>query len=212
MQLRRNLLMQQESYIKNGLVLWMDGIDKGNISGSWVDKVSGYEFVGNNSPIFGENYVQTGGANNSCLINTTFIAPADGAGTIEIVAEDYSMSSNQIIYMPNYSGGIAFGIYKNTGIIWSTGNAKIVMCPYGFKTISINIDRTLSDLNDASFSETTNNWSGYDTNNYIGIRSTGTPFTGKIHAIRIYSRKLSKAEMLHNQKIDNKRFNLGITI
>ena len=34
----------------------------------------------------------------------------------------------------------------------------------------------------------------------------------KIYSIRIYSKKLTEAEMLNNQKVDNARFNLGLNI
>ena len=37
-------------------------------------------------------------------------------------------------------------------------------------------------------------------------------FKGTVHAIRVYDTILTMAEMLANQKVDNQRFNLGLTI
>ena len=37
-------------------------------------------------------------------------------------------------------------------------------------------------------------------------------FNGIIHSIRIYNRSLTLEERLYNQKVDNIRFNLGLTL
>ena len=37
-------------------------------------------------------------------------------------------------------------------------------------------------------------------------------FYGTVYSVRVYSRQLTEAEMLHNQAVDNERFNLGLTI
>ena len=36
--------------------------------------------------------------------------------------------------------------------------------------------------------------------------------TGKIFSIRVYNKLLTKAEMIHNQHVDNVRFSLGLTL
>ena len=38
------------------------------------------------------------------------------------------------------------------------------------------------------------------------------PFNGHIYSIRFYNRKLTQAEQLHNQQVDNLRFNLELTL
>lgn len=49
-ELRRRMMMQQggeplPEYIQDGLVFWLDGIDKGNITGKWIDLIGGIEFT-----------------------------------------------------------------------------------------------------------------------------------------------------------------------
>jgi hypothetical protein len=55
-------------------------------------------------------------------------------------------------------------------------------------------------------------FSGADDYIYLGKRSAGNYFKGIIHSIRIHNRILSEEEILYNQRIDNKRFNLGLDI
>ena len=66
-----------------------------------------------------------------------------------------------------------------------------------------------------------NNTDYWDPNNgtmryRIGSSHAGTsaknPFNGHIYSIRFYNRKLTQAEQLHNQYVDNLRFNLGLNI
>ena len=206
---RLMMLTQEETYIKDGLVLWMDGIKKGNTAGAWVDQANGHIFTVVNDVIFGNSYVQTSAT--AYLTNTTFASPMVSVGTIEIVISDYVGSENPIVFMPNNSG-IAFGIYDNK-IIWSSGGtgAAYIFAPINSKIYSIHANRAFVD---GIYTECGggNSWVRNDSNNYIGRRSSGNQFSGKIHAIRLYNRQLTDDEILHNQRIDNKRFNLGLTI
>ena len=209
------MMQPQQTYVKNGLVLWLDGIDKGNVSGSWVDKVSGYEFAGVNNPTFGTDYVELDRKTNY-LVNSDFSPPTSSNGTIEVVATGYTYVSGryQLLFMPKIidGGGIALGLY-GLNVIWSTSVKPILENGVGFEVLSVNEDRALSDGTSLSFSTNTNNWGSANTNNYIGCRAgTGVFYGGKIHSIRIYNRKLTADEILNNQRVDNKRFNLRLNI
>lgn len=50
----------EEDYIKDGLVFWLDGIDKGGEEGKWVDLVGGVEFTPDAAVAaeWGANYVR----------------------------------------------------------------------------------------------------------------------------------------------------------
>lgn len=212
MQIRRELMgMQTEDYIRNGLVLWLDARDKGNITGSWVDKIGGHIFQGVNNPTFGTDYVATSQSDDSYLTNETFPAYSSDGSTIEVAISDRT-DSTQLVFMPkSYGGGIAFGLYNNTGIIWCADHRNSIVMATNVKTASIRYNLAIVNGQNATLSGG-NVWSGSNLINYIGRRSSGNIYTGKIHAIRIYNRRLSENEMLHNQKLDNKRFNLGLII
>lgn len=205
------MAMQMEDYIRNGLVLWLDAIDKGNIAGAWIDKVGGHSFVGQNNPTFGDNYIMTSQSDGSYLTNDSFPIYGSNESTIEVAISDHT-DSTQLIFMPKSTvGGIAFGLYNNTGIIWSSEYRNSIVMATGVKTASIRYNLAIVNGLSATLSGG-NVWSGGNNINYVGRRSSGNAYTGKIHAIRLYNRRLSENEMLHNQKLDNKRFNLGLSI
>lgn len=217
-EVRRKLLMTDSgSYIKDGLVLWMDGIDKGNVSGAWVDKVAGHIFTNENGFTDGSNYVGLNGLQTQYFKNTTFPAQVRSTSTIEAVMKDYSNPG--ILFMPK-SSGIAFGVRASgVTILWTagnTGNENPVDFTGSPIVFSINHNVAIFDGAEQTFWPTSNGWAGPDSNNYIGTRYTSgafsTTFTGKVYSLRIYNRLLTKEEILHNQRIDNRRFNLGLTI
>ncbi len=85
----------------------------------------------------------------------------------------------------------------------------------GAKVFSIcNNVRAIVDGVNATFGSN-EAWGSMDaTYSYIGRRNASSNYqaTAKIHAIRIYNRHLSEAEILHNQRIDNVRYKLGLLI
>ena len=115
MQLRRNLMMQmvkpQETYITNGLVLWLDGINRGGISGKWKNLVGdhivtmtglytelsdGIEFPATSTPYgYGEFDSSTGIEINYVVIEATqhFDAPDDSELTLAVPIPRYNRSS-----------------------------------------------------------------------------------------------------------------------
>lgn len=106
------------------------------------------------------------------------------------------------------------GIYvKGTTNVWQDQKADVV----AEHTISVNEERgydnelSLSSLN-------ANHWDSMNGGRTIGARyhpSLGKAagfLLGKIFAIRIYNRILTETEMRQNQRVDNERFNLGLTL
>lgn len=215
MEIRRRLLMQDANrcpYITDGIVLWMDGIKKGNVTGAWVDQIAGHVFQGVNNPEFGSDYIATDATGNSYLTNTSLPPYSSENATIEIALSDHD-NSTQLVFMPQTgSGGVAFGLYKSGTIIWSSDTRRPMVTASDVKTASVNIRNVV--VNGIAAAKAGGNvWVGGSSGtSFIGRRATGNPYTGKIHAIRIYNRILTQEEMLFNQRIDNKRFNLGLTI
>lgn len=209
---RRILAADSGGYVRSGLVLWMDGIDKGTTAGAWTDRAAGHVFTAVNGFEDGSNYVGLNAASSQYFVSASFptqVEPADG--TIEVVASDYGAS--MLVFMPHASGlCFGFGGTQNqiiTGAKPSMG--AICYYPNGAKLFSINYSSCLIDGNAVAVSSR-GYFAGTDDNTYIGRRGTGFYFSGKIFAIRLYNRKLSSAEMLHNQRIDNRRYHLGLSI
>lgn len=213
---RRDILAAENGgYVRSGLVLWMDGIDKGSTAGVWTDKAAGHVFESVNGFTNGENYVGLSAASSQYLRNASFTSPESHAGTIEVVISDYDAKS--LIFMPKDYTEMAFGIT-------STGNKIITSTYAGIKTINITFGaKIFSVCNDvlaivdgtAATFNSGDAWGSVDENyNYIGRRNSSNNYqaTAKIHAIRIYDRFLTRSEILRNQRIDNKRFHLGLSI
>lgn len=213
---RRMMQKPEESYVMNGLSLWLDAIDKGNVNGAWVDKISAHEFTAYNGVTFGNDYVELDASQQQYLSNSDYTAPLSADGTIEIVAT-FTTTGRMLIFTPKTGNGvIAFGTYSESSAIWSIFVNQPVLDYSGesnFSTISVTNGIALRNGVQCGFSSSGNSWSSTSTDtNFIGKRVSGNYFNGKIHAIRIYNRHLTTSEMIQNQRIDNKRFNLGLSI
>ena len=214
---RRELMTDSGLYVRDGLVLWMDGIDKGSVSGAWVDKVSGHVFENINGMTVGSNYIGLNSSSSQYLRNSTFDTQVKpDAGTIEVVIDGYSFGN--MVFMPKNTNCICFGFRSSPYRQYITGGGApygvIVTYQTGVKMFSANNDLSVHDW-EKVLPDDAGQWAGPDSSyNYIGRRNSGSGnyFNGKIYAIRIYSRKLTQDEMIHNQRIDNRRFNLGLTI
>lgn len=88
----------------------------------------------------------------------------------------------------------------------------------GNNTISLNVNLGVQNGQTISRGTDSDYWtSGGDFNSNFNIGYNNLDygrffFTGKIYAIRIYSKLLTQAEMINNQRVDNTRFNLGLSI
>ncbi len=201
----------KKEYIKDGLAFWMDGIDKGPNANAWTDKIGGCVFTAYNGVTFADDHVLLNGTNQYLKNNNDLSFNAE-LSTIE-VAIDCDMTGTKLIYMPGKASPaqMAMGIYSNK-IIWSCGLSLPMSTHNGAKCLSIRKDLSIMDGVVAEMASN-DTWNLSDGNNYIGVRRGNQNFfDGKIYSIRIYNRLLSAEEMLHNQRVDNVRFNLGLNI
>lgn len=198
-------------YVTDGLVLRLDGIDKGPDSTAWVDLVDGYSFA-NNGAVFNSDHIYLNGS-SYLEGSATPLFPTTNIGTIEAVYEreaDYGT----IIMAPAGSNQVALGNIKGYGLLWSAGlnRPKYSDMP-SFGSVSISLARALG--NGVALTQNGSSYMGSgpaSTPAYIGRRHNGHYFTGKIYSIRIYNRQLTEAEVLSNLAVDNERFNLGLTL
>lgn len=223
---RRELMGMQKTkdnipYIKDGLVLWLDGILKGGVANKWVDQVSGYSFDSVNGVVFDENHVRLDASQQQYLENLDFIAPEYTNATIEIAIEPSVVAFSSVLFSPSASRRIALQTYDSGiwRILWATSNqarrARLTVRKV-IKTANVNSDFCLIDGEPIQIFDSAqdvpasrqNTIGAYISNN--GAYSKG--YTGKIFALRIYDRKLSQAESMANVRADNERFNLGLNV
>lgn len=202
-------------YVKDGLVFWLDGIDKGEGADTWVDKVGGHVFT-NHGAVFNPDHVYLDG--NAYLVgSTTQLFPTTESGTIEVVFKRESEFG--VIIVPPTGGTsattvsqLSFGFISGYGLMWSNKtNRPKYSDNLAWGSVSISLARALGGgealtQNGSSYLSLTSNSPAY-----IGKRnySSTNPFTGKIYCIRMYDRQLTEEEVLHNLAVDNQRFYLG---
>ena len=194
------------SYVTDGLVLWLDGIEKGGTN-SWIDKINGTSF-GNHGATFNTDHVYFDGTDD--YLDGTFTAPKNSAGTIEVCFEREG-TGTRIAFMAQTTNSLAFGCI-DTVLNWSNGTNRTTWQTLPTKgTVGVNVNRAIA--NGVAMTTRGNTYlSGRGTVTLIGKRSSGNFFMGKIYSIRIYNRALTENEILANQRVDNARFNLGLTI
>ena len=204
---------KEDTYIQDGLIFWLDGINKGNDPTAWTDLIGGYTFPYSEGAV-----IESNGVANiySKSVQQAFHAPAN-THTIEGVS-NYCSTPYGILLYGKQSGDV---VLANGGGIITTGNSinfgeQCRMFKTNLRTpttVSCHDDFLMLNGNIHTYTEVTNWAQGYGSGFVIGGRySYGYKNTSKIYSIRIYNRRLTEEEMLHNQRIDNVRFNLGLNI
>lgn len=213
--MRRRMMMGKkgDTYIQDGLVFWLDGINKGNDPTAWTDLIGGYVFPYSEGAV-----IESNGVANiySQSVQQAFDAPAN-THTIEGVS-NYCSEPYSILLYGKKSGDV---VLVNGGGIITTGNSTAsgkqcrifrtdLMTP---TTVSCHDDFLMLNGNIHTYTGTSSWAQGYGGGFVIGGRYDNKyRNTSKIYSIRIYNRRLTEEEMLHNQRIDNIRFNLGLNV
>lgn len=204
-------------YVQDGLVLHLDGKNKGETSGRWESLVGTSYYTLNTHSTVETNAVVMDGAGT---INGTNITAVNfEAGTIEACFETIDGSTGILIFASSTGLGLiprpqayTFGV--------AVGNSAKSQWPYGsdiptLSTVSASKDRLKVNGVTITGTKVNNNFGNSNTQHSIGGRNAGTNryyMKVRIFSIRKYNRLLTEEEMLKNQRVDNKRFNLGLTI
>ena len=197
-----------DAYVQDGLVFQLDGIDKGNVEGAWVDRKAGRQFTLNNCIVNSDN-IEFNGTDSSAVYNQ--LLDLGTTTTLEVVFIKEKTSAT-IISSGDKVQLIALHTTSGYNYRFFSGNqitGKPFPDPTAIHTLSIPTSgrpildqiaqpKTYKDFDSESESDTTHT--------YVG----GGPsyLKGKIYSIRIYNRNLTQAEMLKNQMIDIERFNI----
>lgn len=207
-----------DGYITDGLVFFLDG-KHGASANQWKDLIGGKTFALTNCSL-GSNGVVFNGSTSYGEYNGAVTSDWENE-TIEVVVTVANPAQSQnrgVLYQPLIDGHIGismhFGYHGN-------GQPRFALCTDGVNRdtawaaltqaankVGGNADRVI--LNGTAVTNTDNTNYAANTTGIavIGCRkTTSSPdgqhfFEGTIHAIRIYSRKLSQAEILANQSVD----------
>lgn len=201
-------------YIKEGKVFHLDGINKGAADGSWVDLVGGnvfenhgavsydtYFYFSNEGYMIGTSHYGT----TDYTVETCFAPDTMFKGIVFQSGADTTANTNTVLYQ-----------YLDTGLFLGHRPFYNLSNVVGNNTVSLNENIGVQNGVTISRSAYFNWWASVD-NFLIGLNMYGTGtkrmyYTGKIYSIRFYDRRLTTEEILHNQQIDNIRFNLGLNI
>lgn len=201
-----------QDYVQDGLVLLMDGIEKGGTAGHWIDLVNGHDFEALGGVTFEDNCVTFDGI-NGYLHNNTFTTPSSNTGTIEIVFAKEG-STAQVLYAPKSgSQRLAFYLSSTNLLVWSIVTS---LPSYQLQdAASVSVNNNGCYLNGSNISPNTSysmSTSG-TTYNRIGCRYNNNVnsnfLNGRIYCIRIYNRQLTADEVEANRQIDIARFGIG---
>ena len=196
-----------DAYVQDGLVFQLDGIDKGNVEGAWVDRKAGRQFTLNNCIVNSDN-IEFNGTDSEAVYNQ--LLDFGTTTTLEVVY------TREKVFGTIISSGtkvelIALRLTSGYKYRFFSGNqvtGQTFPDPTAIHTLSIPTSGRpiLDQIAQAKTYKDIFTESDTDTNTYVG----GGPsyLKGKIYSIRIYNRNLTQAEMLKNQMIDIERFNI----
>lgn len=206
-----------DSYIQNGLVFQLDGIDKGNDATKWIDRKNGYYFPLSDSAIatIQHDGVYLTGAGYLNMNERWIGTPTWRNGTIEVSCDFFYNNAARVVFISAIYKGLSFGFLNNVNVImavqdsgvptWSTPNNT------NHRVWSCNNNVAVADIINPMTKNGTNAFTEQFTVPHIGGRSSNSNYyQGLVRAIRIYNRQLTLEEMQFNQRIDNVRFQLGI--
>lgn len=216
------------TYIQDGLVFNLDGINKGVNEGKWTDLVGGVQWTNYNAISLDNGWSFANGA--YMLDNGTMSSYSFANCTVEMCIDSNTSNNNYFIFVGAGAGIVGCFVQSYTSKSWFTIKPK----SEGTISGALSVSPTISGTGKFTISITgqTNGygyWNGVKkSSNNVAYNAASTaiigkrvptaasgsefPFTGTIHSIRIYNRILSNEEMLSNQIADNIRFNLGLTI
>ena len=194
-----------DAYVQDGLVFQLDGIDKGNVEGAWVDRKAGRQFTLNNCIVNSDN-IQFNGKDSEAVYNQ--LLDFGTTTTLEVVFTREKVFGT-IISSGDKIQLIALQLNSGYQHEFFAGNQKTGMVFPDTTTIhTLSIPTSERPILDQIAQPKTSKdfYSISDTNTYVG---GGPSYSkGKIYSIRIYNRNLTSAEMMKNQMIDIERFNI----
>lgn len=209
---RRDLLIEDakiKPYVTSGLVFHLDGEDYDDTTKTWEDRVAHYIFTMTNTTVSTDGLGGVYFNGNAYSTYANFMAHAASSFTLEVVYNKTGANASV------FDGGTGYWIgYRRVGNnVWRQTGTAITVCPDTYGKVTHALTNAVSIYNGKSLGFTTGSTyynRGTNTNGYLG-RDNNNQYrmVGNVYQIRLYNRKLTNAEIFHNQEIDRKRY--GIT-
>lgn len=215
----------QQGYVKDGLELWLDGIDNTRAGHStttavWED-LSGHgrDWTLNSGIVINENNIAK--SNSSILYIASINSPnffgseLYSGHTVEIVVKPLT-TGDGCFFISNAEakkGLMQFSGYVLTGAdVYSQfdfeNSASDAVAQYSI-VYGLSLSDSYAYKNSILQDKRHNSYiSGPNGHSYLGGRSGGSVMYCAIHSFRVYSRPLTAEEVAHNYAIDKARFNI----
>lgn len=197
-------------YKQDGLVFHLDGADA--TTSQWIDKIGGKVFTMHNITLDGKGGVVFAGNSSSYGHNSSTYNYMYNDCTIEVVCTTTDDSRQECVIASTANGTICFGkynwrIFTGNGIQQYNWNCGLG----GLHTFSSFVGKFYKDRVEIT-SKANDSFGASSGGTYLGMKSSSGNYTyaGTVYQIRIYNRKLNEAEILYNQGIDIRRYNITI--
>ena len=208
---RRRFLQAAGSsdYVQDGLILHLDGLNRGGNTGEWVNLVDGNIFTLDGNYTENDNGVTFASAS---LYTITIYEPVSVQFVINnrnnaFAALFHTNTRDKSIYTLT-NGDLLFGVSnsENPGYTVATPHDQIISVSADFNGKNYDDPR----INGAPVEKVKNpdRWASLYTGTKFGKYNNAYPFVGDILSIMFYDRQLTEAEKAKNFAVDMRRFNI----
>lgn len=190
-----------KDYIKDGLVFWLDGINKGDNEGAWTDLIKGLKYSppAGGSAEFGSDYVRGLLEGN----NMNYFAPPS---SVEVAFRCMNLNTvyRTILFKGGSISSMVCFIFSNGRAIYSYNKGITYKVPNlsGDYALSANTNLMLGNLHTRYYSSSPMSLTNVSAQGSVGYKDV------ELCSVRIYDRLLTEEEMRHNQEVDKRRFKL----
>lgn len=217
-----------DAYVQDGLVFQLDGIDKGNVEGAWVDRKAGRQFTLNNCIVNSDN-IEFNGIDSEAIDNDNYTLPTVPENyTIEVVlyygggsgilTQNSSSGYGSPMIVALYSAAYYLTIGRKLYAVEALPENKYMCLQAQAKgqnnTIQVNCNGDVLASRKGNNSIIDNNFFA-DGRPSIGCVWTSSSdragnLLGKVYSIRLYNRLLTEEERYNNMVVDYMRFRIPI--
>lgn len=217
-----------DAYVQDGLVFQLDGIDKGNVEGAWVDRKAGRQFTLNNCIVNSDN-IEFNGTDSEAIDNDNYKFPTVpenytievvlyyGGGTI-LTENSTTTSYGSPMMVALYSTADYLTIGRHLYAVEALPENKY-MCLQAQANGSSKCPQVNCNGDVLASRQGTDSIINYRDFDY-GQASIGCVWIsssdkagwllGKVYSIRLYNRLLTEEERYNNMVVDYMRFRIPI--
>lgn len=217
-----------DAYVQDGLVFQLDGIDKGNVEGAWVDRKAGRQFTLNNCIVNSDN-IEFNGIDSEAIDNDNYRFPTVpenytievvlyyGGGTIlsqNSTTTSYGSPMMVALYSTAYYLTIGRRLYAVEALPENKYMCLQALAKGESHTIQVNCNGDVLATRKGTDSIINNDFFGYGQASIGCVWTSSTEkagqLLGKVYSIRLYNRLLTEEERYNNMVVDYMRFRIPI--